>query len=69
VATFLIRLPDDELDALRLAATTADRSMNDVARDAIRQIVSGDSRDQRIRALTRRIMVEDAGLLKRLADS
>jgi Arc-like DNA binding domain len=69
MATFLIRLPDEELAALRRAAGEEHRSMNDLARDGIRRVIdSGASREERVRALTRRIMSEDAGLLKRLAD-
>ena len=68
MATFLIRLPDSELEALREAAMHEQRSMNDLARDAIRQAVDHGSRDDRIRALTRRILSDDAELLKRLAD-
>ena len=68
VATFLIRLPDDELTALRDAAQHEQRSMNDLAREGIRHVTDTRSRDDRIRELTRRIMSEDAELLKRLAD-
>lgn len=68
MATFLLRLPDEEMTALRHAAEAQHRSMNEVARDGIRQIVDGGSRERHIRELTRRIMSEDASLLKRLAD-
>lgn len=68
MATFLIRLPDAELDALRTAAEAQHRSMNELARDGIRQVTDTRARDDRIRELTRRIMTEDAYLLKRLAD-
>lgn len=68
MATFLIRLPDAELDALRETADREHRSMNDLTRDAIRQVTDTRARDDRIRELTRRIMSEDAHLLKRLAD-
>jgi hypothetical protein len=68
VATFLIRLPDDELTALRDAAQHEQRSMNDLAREGIRHVTDARNRDDRIRELTRRIMSEDAELLKRLAD-
>jgi hypothetical protein len=69
MATFLIRLPDEEMEALRHTADDQHRSMNDVARDGIRQVVEGGHREQHIRELTRRIMSEDANLLKRLADA
>jgi plasmid stability protein len=68
VATFLIRLPDDELTALRVTAQHEQRSMNDLAREGIRHVTDTRNRDDRIRELTRRIMSEDAELLKRLAD-
>lgn len=68
MATFLIRLPDTEMDALREHAESQHRSMNDVARESIRASVDHGSRDQHIRALTRRVMSEDATLLARLAD-
>jgi hypothetical protein len=68
MATFLIRLPDEELDALRDAAQHEQRSMNDLVREGIRHVTDIRSRDDRIRELTRRIMSEDAELLKRLAD-
>jgi hypothetical protein len=42
--------------------------MNDLAREGIRHVSDTCSRDARIRELTRRIMSEDAELLKRLAD-
>jgi hypothetical protein len=65
MAKFLVRLSDDELEALRAAAAERGCSMNDLAREGIRQV----GREERIRFLTRRIMAEDDGILQRLADS
>lgn len=68
MATFLVRLTDDELEALRRAANDAQRSMNDLARDGIRQVVDGGRHEDRIREIGRRIVARDADVLKRLAD-
>ena len=70
MATFLVRLPDDEMEALASAANDQQRSMNELVRDGIRQAIDNSGgREERIRTLTRRIMAEDAGLLERLADA
>lgn len=69
VATFLIRLDDTELEALRQAAEAQGRSMNDVAREGLRAVTSQAAREEKIRALTRRVMSEHAGLLKRLGEA
>ena len=70
MATFLVRLPDDGMEALRAAANDQQRSMNELVRDGIRQAIDNSGgREERIRTLTRRIMAEDAGLLGRLADA
>jgi hypothetical protein len=66
--TFLIRLPQEELDALRRAAEEQHRSMNEVAREAIRGVVTGATREEHVRALVRGIMHEDAEILERLAN-
>jgi predicted transcriptional regulator len=65
----LIRLDDDELGALRAAAEAQKRSMNDIAREGIRTVTSQAARDDKVRALTRRVMSEHAGLLKRLGEA
>lgn len=69
MATFLIRLDDSELEALREAAQAQGRSMNDVAREGVRAVTSQAARDERVRVLTRRVMSEHAGLLKRLGEA
>jgi hypothetical protein len=68
VATFLLRLPDTELEALRAAAEQEHRSMNDVARRAITEFTGRGSRDDYVRDLAQRVITEDEALLKRLAD-
>ena len=69
VATFLVRMDDSELEALRTAAEAQGRSMNDLAREGLREITSGAAREQKVRALARRVMSEHAGLLKRLGEA
>ena len=69
VATFLIRLDDSELEALREAAEAQGRSMNDVAREGLRAVTSQAAREEKVRALTRRVMSEHADLLKRLGEA
>ena len=69
MASFLVRLDDSELDALREAAEAQGRSMNDVAREGIRVMTSGAAREERVRALTRRVMSDHGNLLKRLGEA
>jgi plasmid stability protein len=69
MASFLVRLDDAELDALRQAAETQGRSMNDLAREGLRLVSTSAERDERIRGLARRVMSEHAGLLKRLGEA
>jgi plasmid stability protein len=59
-----LRLSDRELDALREKAAEEGRSMQDVAKEAIHEYVSG--RPQRLRAAIDRVASEDADLLDRL---
>lgn len=59
-----LRLTDAELDGLRTRAAAEQRSMQDVARDAIRRYV-GD-REERLAQAIARISQEDAELLDRL---
>lgn len=61
-----LRLTDEETAALRAVAHAEGRSMQDVARQAIRDYTS-DRRRVRDEAL-RRIVTEDAELLARLAE-
>lgn len=60
-----LRLTDDETRALRDYAETAGRSMQDVAREAIRVYL--EQRAQARAAILARIVTEDAELLKLLA--
>lgn len=69
VATFLVRLDDSELEALRSAAEAQGRSMNDLAREGLRLVSSGAEREERVRALAKRVMTEHSGLLKRLGEA
>ena len=69
MATFLLRLDDSELEALREAADAQGRSMNDLAREGLRAVTTGAAREEKVRALTRRVMSEHAGLLKRLGEA
>jgi hypothetical protein len=54
---------------LREAAEAQGRSMNDLAREGLRAVTTGAAREQRVRALTRRVMSEHAGLLRRLGEA
>lgn len=60
-----LRLSDDEAAALRHMAADEGRSMQEVARTAIRQYTSG--RPARLAGAIERIRTEDAELLDRLA--
>lgn len=69
MATFLLRLDDSELEALREASEAQGRSMNDVAREGLRAVTSQAAREDKVRALTRRVMSDHTNLLKRLGDA
>ena len=60
-----LRLTDGETEALRRKAAEEGRSMQDVARSAIAEYVSG--RPERLRAAIERVRTEDAELLDRLS--
>ena len=60
-----LRLTDEETDALRRRAEQEGRSMQEVARTAIRQYTT--DRPSRLAAAIERIRTEDAELLDRLA--
>lgn len=66
MSTLVIRLPDEELAALRERAVSEGRSMNDLARESLRFTVA--DRDRQARTMARRLMAEHAELLDRLAD-
>ena len=60
-----LRLTEDEADALRRRAEAEGRSMQEVAREAIRQYTS--DRSARLATAIERIRTEDAELLDRLS--
>ena len=60
-----LRLSDEEADALRRRAEQEGRSMQEVAREAIRQYTT--DRRVRLTAAIERIRTEDAELLDRLS--
>ena len=60
-----LRLTDSETEALRRKAAEEGRSMQEVARTAITEYVSG--RPERLRAAIDRVRTEDAELLDRLS--
>jgi predicted transcriptional regulator len=60
-----LRLTDEETEALRAYAHATGRSMQDVARQAIREYVT--ERRQQREAVLRQIVAEDAALLDLLA--
>jgi hypothetical protein len=60
-----LRLTESETEALRRKATEEGRSMQEVARTAIAEYVSG--RPERLRAAIDRVRTEDAELLDRLS--
>lgn len=59
-----LRLSDDEANALRRKAAEEGRSMQEVARSAIADYVTG--RPERLRAAIEKVRTEDAELLDRL---
>ncbi|HET7047270.1 MAG TPA: hypothetical protein VFI54_03290 [Solirubrobacteraceae bacterium] len=60
-----LRLTEGETEALRRKAAEEGRSMQEVARSAIAEYVSG--RPQRLRAAIDKVRTEDAELLDRLS--
>ena len=60
-----LRLSDGEAEALRRKAAEEGRSMQEVARSAIADYVSG--RPERLRAAIEKVRTEDAELLDRLS--
>lgn len=65
VMAMTLRLTDDETADLRACAEREGRSMQDVAREAVRTYVAGRSR--RLNDIVEHIVAEDAELLRRLA--
>jgi plasmid stability protein len=64
VMAMTLRLTEEETEALRARAEREGRSMQDVARAAIRDYVAG--REGRLQEAIARIKNEDAELLERL---
>jgi hypothetical protein len=60
-----LRLTEGETEALRRKAAEEGRSMQEVARTAIAEYVSG--RPERLRAAIEKVRTEDAELLDRLS--
>jgi plasmid stability protein len=60
-----LRLTDEEAESLRQRAEQEGRSMQEVAREAIRQYTSG--RHERLRSAIEKIRTEDTELLDRLS--
>lgn len=65
--TFLIRLSDDEREALRRQAATEHRSMQEVARLAVLDRIEHSERRVQVHATLDRVMARDAELLDRLS--
>ncbi|QDP95708.1 ribbon-helix-helix protein, CopG family [Microlunatus elymi] len=65
--TFLVRLTDEEHEALTELAATEHRSMQDVVRLAIKDRVEQSERRTEVRATLSEIIDRDAELLDRLA--
>lgn len=59
-----LRLTDEESEALRARAEVEGRSMQEVARTAIRDYIAG--RESRLKDAIAKIRTEDAELLERL---
>ena len=64
--SFLIRLSDEEREALRAQAAIESRSMQEVARLAVLARISSSDRRAGVAASLERIMVRDAELIDRL---
>lgn len=65
--TFLVRLSDEEHQALQDLATAEHRSMQDVARLAIAERASRSRRHDEVHDALSEIMDRDSELLRRLA--
>jgi len=65
--TFLIRLSEEEREALRRQAATEHRSMQEVARLAVLDRIALSERRAQVHATLDRVMARDAELLDRLA--
>lgn len=64
----LVRMPDDEHEALRTYAFVTDRTVNDVVRHAVREFITGEGRREEIDAIVQRIRKARRGALDKLRD-
>lgn len=63
-----LRLTDDEADALREEAEREGRSMQDVARAAVREYVARRGHDRLVDDALQRVVTRYAGALRRLGE-
>ena len=68
VRPFLVRLTPDEHAALTGYAHATGASMSDVLRHALREYLTGEGRQEHVRAATRQTMERYATALEKLAD-
>ena len=69
MATYHLRLPDDELKALREAAVARGLSMNEVAREGVRAVTTGAAREGEGARTDERRHVRARGRIRRLGDA
>ena len=63
-----LRLSDEEADALRAQADAEDRSMQDVARAAVREYVERHAHESAVRDASARARVRYGDVLRRLGE-
>ncbi|GAA1450245.1 hypothetical protein GCM10009641_82260 [Mycobacterium cookii] len=63
-----LRLTDDETEALRAQAEAEDRSMQDVARAAVREYVDRHAHEASVRDASSRLRSRYADVLRRLGE-
>lgn len=63
-----LRLSDEEADALRAQAEAEDRSMQDVARAAVREYVDRHAHESTVRDASERMRSRYADVLRRLGE-
>lgn len=63
-----LRLSDEEADALRAQAEAEDRSMQDVARAAVREYVERRGHEAQVRDLSAEARTRYADVLRRLGE-
>ncbi|GAA5172347.1 hypothetical protein GCM10023321_72060 [Pseudonocardia eucalypti] len=64
-----LRLTDDEATALRAQADSEGRSMQDVAREAVREYVSRRAHEARVHKAVQHVMANHAEVLRRLGEA